>query len=1244
MKPSAFRFGIIVLLFLCVSFSALAGEKIFTTFEDFSGEKIASQSGTIFDTYVDAAITGAKNVYYNDLAAQVEAVASGIVSAAALDEPVAMLAISMKPELGIFSEKLIPDSYAYAMRKDDQRLSLVSAKMEELYAAGYDQELAQRWFFGSAEEKVLPQWAHKADFDGSAGTLRVGFDPVVEPMMYADGQGKPLGFEMELISRVAYELNMQVEFVPNALPVRIESLLTDLIDVATGCLSYSEERMKVVSFTPPTYVGGAVLVMRKENLPASKTFTELGDFNGQKIASQKDAVFAQYLDEELEDVQHVLCDDLNSQVQAILDGSAAAAAMDEPVARWMASTNPSLGVFSAFLKEDAFGFGLPKGSPLVEKINTVLAHLEGEGYFQALATRWLSASGDKSGTVSFSHKPSFDGSAGKLKVGIGAVLAPMAYIDSNGDPIGYDVELLRRIAYELNMTIEFVPVTMENRVQMVVDGQVDIAAGTLSITSQRKQLVDFTTPYYHGGTVLLTLKDSLPATMARQRLEDFAGATIANNSGAVLDQMVDSVIPNVKHVYYNSIATLADAVLGGMADALVLDFPMAQLLVKQRAGLEIFPQTIADDEYGFALRKGDPLLQQINQTMKALYNQGYDKELAAKWFSADESAKNLPVFDYKQDFDGSAGTLRVGCDLASSPMVYPDAKGNPIGYDIELLSRIAYEMNMHIQLIPTDLSVMVESLLAQRIDVGACCMSITPERRQVVAFTDPYFTGGTVLVVPKATKISQGYYQRFEDFAGTKIASQTGTIFDSFVNLSIANVQHVYYNDLASQTEAVLNSTVAAAVLDEPVAQLVISKKPALEIFPRVLMGDQYGFALRKGDPLIGKIDSTLEMLYAQGYDKELADRWFSADETIKKVPAFTHKQDFDGSAGTLRVGFDPVVEPMMYADALGQPIGYDVELLSRIAYELNMNIAFVPTAIQTRIEAVLSNKIDVASACLSITEERQKVVAFTQPYYIGGAVLIVKTQVSQTEAQLAKADTSSFKELFITGFNRTFIIEGRYKLIFSGLLVTLWIAFEAALFGTLLGFLLCLMRRSEKKWVSIPARIYINIIRGLPVLVILMILAFVVFLPIKGMDPILVAIIGFALNFAAYFAEILRTGIDGVSQGQTEAAYALGFGRMKTFLKVVLPQAIRQVLPVYRGEIISMLKTTSIVGYISIQDLTKAGDIIRSRTFDAFFPLLTTALLYYLLAYALTAVLKLLEKRIDPKKRKREVKGVVVK
>ena len=206
--------------------------------------------------------------------------------------------------------------------------------------------------------------------------------------------------------------------------------------------------------------------------------------------------------------------------------------------------------------------------------------------------------------------------------------------------------------------------------------------------------------------------------------------------------------------------------------------------------------------------------------------------------------------------------------------------------------------------------------------------------------------------------------------------------------------------------------------------------------------------------------------------------------------------------------------------------------------------------------------------------------------------------------------------------FTNNLIAEDRYRMILDGLQVTLLITLCAALLGTLLGGLVCWMRMSRRTWLQQVAKVYIELMRGTPVLVLLMLMYYVMMAPLDA-TGVMVAIVTFAMNTSAYISEMLRTTIQSIDRGQTEAGLALGFTQRQTFFKIVLPQVVKAVMPVYQGEVVSLLKGTSIVGYIAVADMTRASDLIRSRTFDAFFPLIVTAIIYFLMAWLIGMMLQ---------------------
>ena len=207
-------------------------------------------------------------------------------------------------------------------------------------------------------------------------------------------------------------------------------------------------------------------------------------------------------------------------------------------------------------------------------------------------------------------------------------------------------------------------------------------------------------------------------------------------------------------------------------------------------------------------------------------------------------------------------------------------------------------------------------------------------------------------------------------------------------------------------------------------------------------------------------------------------------------------------------------------------------------------------------------------------------------------------------------------------------IAQDRWMLILRGLGTTLLIAFGAIIIGTVIGIIICLFRISNIKILRWIGTLYITVIRGVPVITQLMIFAFVIFAP-YGMPLNLVAIIGFGVNSGAYVSEIFRAGIQGVDVGQMEAGRSLGLKKWQTMVKIIFPQAFKNILPTYTNEFIVLIKETSVAGYIAIQDLTKVGDMIRNATFNAWVPLITTAVIYLILTLGLAKLFSLLERRL---------------
>lgn len=218
--------------------------------------------------------------------------------------------------------------------------------------------------------------------------------------------------------------------------------------------------------------------------------------------------------------------------------------------------------------------------------------------------------------------------------------------------------------------------------------------------------------------------------------------------------------------------------------------------------------------------------------------------------------------------------------------------------------------------------------------------------------------------------------------------------------------------------------------------------------------------------------------------------------------------------------------------------------------------------------------------------------------------------------------------------FYKTVIYDNRYEYILEGLFNTIIIAFFAVIIGIVIGILISIVRNnyevnSKGKLLNSLANLYVNVIRGTPVILQLMIIYYVIFKSVD-IDIVIVGIIAFGINSGAYVSEIIRAGINSIPKGQMEAGFSLGLRYGMVMKEIILPQAVRNILPALGNEFITLLKETSVGAYIGIIELTKASDIIASRTYDYFFPLIITALIYLIMTLGLSKLVNVMERRLN--------------
>lgn len=224
-------------------------------------------------------------------------------------------------------------------------------------------------------------------------------------------------------------------------------------------------------------------------------------------------------------------------------------------------------------------------------------------------------------------------------------------------------------------------------------------------------------------------------------------------------------------------------------------------------------------------------------------------------------------------------------------------------------------------------------------------------------------------------------------------------------------------------------------------------------------------------------------------------------------------------------------------------------------------------------------------------------------------------------------------KEIFDSFYKAVFLKE-RYKFILTGVKNTLSISLISVIIGVVIGIIIAIINSYNKetkkaKILSNICKLYVSIIRGTPVLLQLMIIYYVAFRDVRNLNLILVASLAFGINSGAYVAEIIRAGLESIDKGQMEAGRSLGLNYFQTLKLIIMPQAFKNILPAIGNEFIALIKETSVAGYIGVMELTKASDIIASRTYDYFCPLIIVALIYWCIVVMLTKILNLFEGRL---------------
>lgn len=425
----------------------------------------------------------------------------------------------------------------------------------------------------------------------------------------------------------------------------------------------------------------------------------------------------------------------------------------------------------------------------------------------------------------------------------------------------------------------------------------------------------------------------------------------------------------------------------------------------------------------------------------------------------------------------------------------------------------------------------------------------------------------------------------------------------AFTSVAQGKVDAFIGNRLNMQL-AIYNGMKGVRLLDETLGKGNVA---ATAISPRTEIPD-----------LKGKINEFLKQIKDDGTLDDMRERW-----TVKHDFAMPDIPEATDPKLHLVVGTSGISEPFTFY-ANNEVAGYDVELAKRFASWLGASIEFKIYDYSGIVPAAQSGDVDCIFANLYVTPERQQTLEFSDPTFVVDIGIMVKDTATADGG--IEGFFSSVKESFV----KTFIVEDRWRLFAEGIGTTLLITVLSILFGTLVGFAAYMICRKGNRAANAITRFCIWLIEGMPIVVLLMILYYVVFSEVN-IPGVAVSVIAFTLIFAASVFNMIKSGVAAVGTGQMEAAYSLGYTERKAFFNIMLPQVLRHAMPAFKVSIKSLIKATAVVGYVAVQDLTKMGDIVRSRTYEAFFPLIAVAVIYFILAALLIWIVNKIEVRAIP-------------
>ena len=982
-------------------------------------------------------------------------------------------------------------------------------------------------------------------------------------------------------------------------------------------------------------------------------------YSGKRIGVQVGTTSGQQVKAKIPDAVLLYYNTQTDLLAALRAGKIDMMASDESFFRYLLMECDDLTILDGYLATFEYAPIFAKtneGYTLRDQYSAFVDSLWENGTLLELDEIWHGRDEAKRTVLDYESLPDTNGT---LYMAVDTSVIPFSYVKDNR-VVGYDVDIAARFCREYGYRLQVMPMDFGGLLPAVQSGRVDFAACAITVTEERKESVLFGAPDYKAGAVLAVLNDraaqapentAVPGSaQADSSITSFAqlaepGTRIAIGLNTPAEQTLREDYPEAVLVPYSDIFLAYMDVDKGRVDACVAARKEMEFAIRNGlSGVRLLEENYALNKIavGISPVTSIPDLKgKLNTFIAESRADGTLDDMYERWvLRGEEAMPDIPPAE------NPSFTLRVG--TTGSVMPYSYYVGTELaGYDIELAHRFAAWLGAKPEFAVFDFGGIVPAAEAGRIDCIMSNLFYSEERNEGIPFSDVLFEVEiTAMVRDREQPASATANGALKQLDGKRIGAATGTTFDAIVRKALPEAEIAYINSAADLIAALEAGKIDGFAVDEPAARQFCRENPRLAMLDEYMDTFEFGFVLPKtaeGEALLEELDAWLVSMKADGSLEQVIEKWTNGPEEEKTLPGY---EAFPAPKGILTLATEGDYVPMTYYRG-NEIVGAEIDLAARFCEAYGYGLEIKVMNFDGILPAVQSGKADIAAAGITITDERRESVNFSVPYYAGGTVMVV-LKSSQTPASGSgrpESDPSGrtgFIESIRSSFDKTFIRENRWQLFVDGILTTLLITVLSILFGTALGFLVFMLCRNGNAFANGATRFCVWLVQGMPMVVLLMVLYYIVFGSV-AINGIAVAVIGFTLTFGSAVFSLLKMGVGTIDRGQYEAAYALGHSNRRTFFRIILPQAIPHILPAYQGEIAGLIKATAIVGYVAVQDLTKMGDIVRSRTYEAFFPLIAITIIYFVLEGLFSLAVSRISISIDPRKRRREriLKGV---